>query len=806
MKVLSVPMLSQLSGESGINTVIRHYHRLAPKYGIEYVTPNDPIDLVASHAGMFKPRSTDIPIVSHVHGMYWTADYDMPKWAHESNRRVADSMMTAATITVPSAWVADTIMRDLRVVPRILPHGIDVDEWPLVPPKDYVLAYAKNRAGVDVCNPAFLVQFAKRFPRLRFLSTFAPETAPDNVTVTGVLPHAEMKQAIGHARAFISTTKETFGITILEALASGVPVVAFREGGAVDLVQHGVNGYLAQPGNYDDLAQGLEYVLRHRAVLSANARELACQFSWDAVMNTLLNIYSETLEPKSLPGVTIVVPIYNKADTLSRTVNSCLVQKHLHEIILVDDGSTDGSTELAEEIAAEHDNIRLIKQANAGVAHARNAGIAAARTAFVCCVDSDDWLDERFLEACVPPLLADKRLGITYTGLTYHDQNGKTGLSQWPGEFDYDKMLKRQNQVPTCCVFRKEAWRRAGGYRNWYCEDGAGSEDAELWLRIGSIGYTAEKVTDAGLFHYSMGTGLVSGNREYREKDWLYWHPWVRDQQHPAASIATPLNGYHKIRQYDQPSVSVVIPVTDSHEKYLTYALTSLEGQTHRLWEAIVVDDRVDQSRPLTSDGRLPLDVGFPFVTVAKTGGGRGAGHARNVGASLARAHMLLFLDADDWLMPTAIEEMLNVFSQTGDAVYSDYIGIAYVEDPTKLSTQAQKDLLNYNEKTKIATITHRASGYDCELAMAQPTDKPYLWCNITTLIPKTWYDEVGGFDENMPSWEDVDFWWRIAKSGKCFVRIEKPLMAYRFHTGERRQIGLDSWSKIIEYLRDRDR
>ena len=81
-------------------------------------------------------------------------------------------------------------------------------------------------------------------PHMLFLSTFANENKPANVREIGLQPHGEMRKYVHGASVYLSTVKETFGIGILEAMAAGVPVLAWHGGGIDDLVEHGVNGYL----------------------------------------------------------------------------------------------------------------------------------------------------------------------------------------------------------------------------------------------------------------------------------------------------------------------------------------------------------------------------------------------------------------------------------------------------------------------------------------------------------------------------------------------------------------------------------
>ncbi len=98
----------------------------------------------------------------------------------------------------------------------------------------------------------------------------------------------------------------------------------------------------------------------------------------------------------------IIIPVYQAKGTLSRCVLSCLNQKYIQdgelEIILVDDGSTDGSSELCDELAAGHQAVSSIHSKNFGVSHARNLGIEAAKGRFIVFVDSDDEVKAGFLE------------------------------------------------------------------------------------------------------------------------------------------------------------------------------------------------------------------------------------------------------------------------------------------------------------------------------------------------------------------------------------------------------------------------
>ena len=91
--------------------------------------------------------------------------------------------------------------------------------------------------------------------------------------------------------------------------------------------------------------------------------------------------------------ISIVVPVYNVVNYLEECLNSLLSQKYAHkEIIVVDDGSTDGSSRICDEYAEKYDCIQLIRQENAGLSAARNTGLMAAKGKYICFVDSDDYV------------------------------------------------------------------------------------------------------------------------------------------------------------------------------------------------------------------------------------------------------------------------------------------------------------------------------------------------------------------------------------------------------------------------------
>ena len=98
----------------------------------------------------------------------------------------------------------------------------------------------------------------------------------------------------------------------------------------------------------------------------------------------------------------IIVPVYNSTNSLEHCIHSIQRQTYTDfELILVDDGSSDGSAELCDKLAAENADIQVIHKPNGGVSSARNAGIDAAKGEYITFCDSDDYLEPDYLENLV---------------------------------------------------------------------------------------------------------------------------------------------------------------------------------------------------------------------------------------------------------------------------------------------------------------------------------------------------------------------------------------------------------------------
>ena len=115
--------------------------------------------------------------------------------------------------------------------------------------------------------------------------------------------------------------------------------------------------------------------------------------------------------------VSVIVPVYNSKRYLPACIKSLISQTYPEiEIILIDDGSVDGSSELCDGYAEKYEQVTVIHQVNAGPGAARNAGIEAASGKYLTYVDSDDYVAPDYAEVMVK-LLQDYKADIAEVGL-----------------------------------------------------------------------------------------------------------------------------------------------------------------------------------------------------------------------------------------------------------------------------------------------------------------------------------------------------------------------------------------------------
>ena len=738
LKVCIKPAMQSIRPDNGVGRVVYAQNKHLPSLGFDLVDDPREADIYAPHTQGF--GHDDISVLT-LHGLYWLGDLNSGEYGQyhiEANAAIIASVRRARKITVPSAWVAEPLKRDMRIQPHVIGHGIDTDEWQVGKPQGYIL-FGKNRS-VDVCRPDAPYELAKR--GLPILSTFAPSrvTIPNNMQVTGPLEEEAMHDVLSGASVYLATVKETYGIQTIEAMACGVPIVGWNYGGTADIVRNGVDGILVKPYDYDALEVAVKDVLNRRADFSTNARQNALQHDWRDVMKRYAALFERVYQEKQDEphGVSIVITGYNYGQYIGQAIDSALNQtRKPEEVIIVDDGSTD---ETAQVLAGYQQRVKIITQSNQGVAAARTTGLQAASQPYVALLDADDKIAPKFIETLLPALESDRALGIAYSNMICFDDAGGLFGTEFPPDFDWEVQATPHNPpancIPSACLFRREMWRRAGPHKQEY----APGEDAEFWTRGLSIGFTAKKVTTEKLFAYRLHPASATHTKQYKPIDDRL--PWMRDKRYP---LAAPSRFMPLILSYSDVRVSIIVTVTAAQVEYLPDLIDSLTGQTMREWELIVIDE--------AGGGAWKYHDRYPFMRYHRSLKPGNTAAARNVGLHMARADLVMFLDGSQMLTNSALEEMLAAHVNSGGRyIYSDVV---------KLHRNSVADLVgtgDYSQSIWLDKSLHA----------------------LPALIPAIWARKVGGFFANLPVKSAEDFYSRLALGGYCGQRLGRALVIER--------------------------
>jgi len=167
--------------------------------------------------------------------------------------------------------------------------------------------------------------------------------------------------------------------------------------------------------------------------------------------------------------ISVIIPVYNAADTLPRCLDSVFAQTQApYEIIAVNDGSTDDSLLLLNTYARQHSHLQIITQDNSGVSTARNIGIEAATGDWMLFLDTDDYLAPNTVET----LAQDIRGELSLAGLTIHtcEKTYPQNLYQKNANNSAEGLLNIEDALsllsyytfcgPVCKLFRSDLIKR----------------------------------------------------------------------------------------------------------------------------------------------------------------------------------------------------------------------------------------------------------------------------------------------------------------------------------------------------------
>ena len=206
--------------------------------------------------------------------------------------------------------------------------------------------------------------------------------------------------------------------------------------------------------------------------------------------------------------VSVIIPAYNAAETISDTLKSLLAQTFPDwEAIVVDDGSTDATCKVVKGFIEREPRIRILSQTNGGEAAARNSGIALACYDWLLFLDGDDWISPQHLERMTNELISDPELDAVHCSYARVASDGTLVAEKYaPPTGDLFSTLARRAAFPVhACIVRKSLVEKVGKFDISLRT----SPDWDLWQRIARTGALFGAVREVLAF-YRMSPNAAS--------------------------------------------------------------------------------------------------------------------------------------------------------------------------------------------------------------------------------------------------------------------------------------------------------
>lgn len=308
--------------------------------------------------------------------------------------------------------------------------------------------------------------------------------------------------------------------------------------------------------------------------------------------------------------ISIVIPVYNVAPYLERCVQSVLRQTYKNlEVILVDDGSTDGSGELCDHLALTDPRIRVKHQENQGLSGARNTGIRYATGEYIAFIDSDDeWLLNDGLEQLVKINNEGKDL-IVFKGVNIWKDGRRVPF----GDYDLAHISQLSNaqsvfshlvetqlfQMSACFLLVR---RKLLIDDELYFPSGLISEDVQwsliLWQHVRSVCMT--NLEFYGYHHHSNSISTTVSLRVYESYDKMfsYWKVQCDKGCINATAIRTYLSllwvsisyVYYKLKTGEKP---IAFSILQQHADLLLFATTTKPKRVAKILKLLGVKNTV---------------------------------------------------------------------------------------------------------------------------------------------------------------------------------------------------------------------
>lgn len=517
------------------------------------------------------------------------------------------------------------------------------------------------------------------------------------------------------------------------------------------------------------------------------------------------------MPPASLT-ISVIIPLYNGQRFIEEALASVARQTFpVHELIVVDDGSTDEGMTITQQFARTYP-LKLLTKLNGGQSSARNFGIAHSTGTHVALLDQDDIWYPNHLEELAREFVHHQTdaLGWTYSNLDEIDEDGRLIERNVINKTDSvhpktdlrDCLRQDMFILPSASLISRQAFDAVGGFD----ERLSGYEDDDLFIRLFSAGYRNTYVEKA-LSQWRIYTGSASFSLRMSNSRMIYARKlidtyaddvlrnifYARDLIVPrflnefvetlrralrvgdyavadackahVETLEALVNTPDRQRLYrNNLVITAVIPLYNGAE-FIEEALRSVLGQTLPPDEIIVVDDGSEDDGPAIV---LRLSEIRPIRLLHKTNGGQSS--ARNHGIQHAHGDLIALLDQDDVWYPSHLAELVTPFQQSRPRPLGwSYSNLDEIDRSGELITQSYLTTLSARHpKTNI---------FDC-------LGQDMFVLPSASLIARRAIEAIGCFDERLSGYEDDDLFIRLLYAGYDNVYLDKALSQWRIFHG----------------------
>ena len=495
--------------------------------------------------------------------------------------------------------------------------------------------------------------------------------------------------------------------------------------------------------------------------------------------------------------ISIIVPIYNVEEYLQECLDSIQKQTYTNfECIMINDGSTDNSKQIAEEYLVDS-RFKLINQSNQGLSSARNTAIKhlSANSSFVSFVDSDDYIHSTFLEK----MTAQIEEGVDIIeGLFehYHDgniyyfpQSGpyKVVLETTVEKLEYLALEKNRNS--SCGkLIRRKMLHGSFFPEGWIFEDLAVVPEfvtiSNKWVKIQETVYTyrirensiitssfSEK--DLDIFKIFEKFDCFFKDESLNIKIWAeklkLLHINYRSEKVPAQYIEKYQKEKEKIlsqiEEYEKGElISIIVPIYNV-ENYLRQCLDSILNQTYQNFECLLINDGSPDNSAEICREYVEKDSRFRYFE--KENGG--VSSARNLGIERSKGQYITFIDSDDWVDSDYLEVLYNaLIDENADIAISTYKQFNMDDNCYYVHSYQRGYEKRIFEKYQLIE----------ELPVLERYDQSY-GLTLGKIISKNALGIIR-FNEYTALCEDMEFWYKLYLVSNKIIYINKDTYNYR--------------------------